>query len=206
MSKPPKTKHKLLSLQGPTLSNSKKKVLVVAAHPDDEMLGLEGSLIKHRRNGDSVDICLMSNGRLSWIDQRFDTESQLRWTQSVERYVGDTKYDVVYTHWNQDRNKDHRIVSEAVTTALRPWLFGGSILFFETPDGSTGFNPNYFVKLTTEEVDQKLINIAKVYPTELREYPHPRSIVGIRYLARYRGMQAGYEHAEGFEVYRMNGL
>ena len=32
----------------------KKKILVVAVHPDDETLGCGGSLLKHKANGDEI--------------------------------------------------------------------------------------------------------------------------------------------------------
>jgi LmbE family N-acetylglucosaminyl deacetylase len=41
------------------------KVLVVGAHPDDELLGLGGTLIKHIANGDQVYIHLLTDGHTS---------------------------------------------------------------------------------------------------------------------------------------------
>ena len=35
------------------------KILVVAAHPDDEVLGCGRTIIKHIKNGDIVEIILM---------------------------------------------------------------------------------------------------------------------------------------------------
>ena len=40
----------------------------------------------------------------------------------------------------------------------------------------------------------------KAYSRELRNYPHPRSIKGIKILAQYRGIQNGLEYAEAFKV------
>ena len=176
-----------------------RRILVVAAHPDDEMLGLEGSLIKHRLAGDTVEYKIMGKGRTDLDDQKYDRLPLHYWIQRVEE-LG-TNWDVVYTHWNRDRNKDHRIISEAVTTALRPWVFQGTILMFETPDGSFGFNPNWFVDIS-DVIDKKLSNIKESYPQELKAYPHPRSLKGIDNLASTRGMQSGFGWAEGFELYR----
>jgi hypothetical protein len=36
----------------------------------------------------------------------------------------------------------------------------------------------------------------------MREYPHSRSIQGIKNLANLRGNQVGYDFAEAFEVIR----
>lgn len=39
-----------------------KRVLVVAAHPDDEVLGVGGTIIRHAQMGDTVRILLMAEG------------------------------------------------------------------------------------------------------------------------------------------------
>lgn len=55
-----------------------KRVLVVAAHPDDEVLGVGGTIIRHVKVGDKVKILLMAEGLTSRTDQRdvmtFQTE------------------------------------------------------------------------------------------------------------------------------------
>ena len=40
----------------------KKKILVIAAHPDDEVFGCGGTLIKHKKNGDNINICFVGEG------------------------------------------------------------------------------------------------------------------------------------------------
>ena len=48
--------------------NKSSKILCIVAHPDDEVLGLGGTLIKHSLNGDSVDIVFLSDGEGSKKD------------------------------------------------------------------------------------------------------------------------------------------
>jgi len=38
-----------------------KNVIVISAHPDDEILGCGGTLIKHRENGDQIDWLIVTN-------------------------------------------------------------------------------------------------------------------------------------------------
>jgi len=45
--------------------NSKKSVLIVAAHPDDEILGCGATIAQHVANGDSVHIMIMAEGLTS---------------------------------------------------------------------------------------------------------------------------------------------
>ncbi|ARS63777.1 Diacetylchitobiose deacetylase [Candidatus Nitrosomarinus catalina] len=39
-----------------------KKILVVCAHPDDETLGLGGTIVKHSQNGDQVFVVIFADG------------------------------------------------------------------------------------------------------------------------------------------------
>lgn len=49
---------------------SQKSVLVVAAHPDDEILGVGATLAKHSVNGDKVTVVIMAEGATSRDAQR----------------------------------------------------------------------------------------------------------------------------------------
>ncbi len=47
-----------------------KKVLVIAAHPDDEILGCGGTIIEHKKKGDKVGIIIVSEGITSRDERR----------------------------------------------------------------------------------------------------------------------------------------
>ena len=39
-----------------------KNVLVIAAHPDDEVIGCGGTIAKHKRTGDKIHLLYMTDG------------------------------------------------------------------------------------------------------------------------------------------------
>ncbi len=126
------------------------RVLVVAAHPDDELLGLGATVARHVEAGDEVTAVIVSEGAtsryaegadralrdaahaaaavlgvrdlrfLGMEDQRLDALPLLEVIRPVERICAELRPDVVYAHHWGDLNRDHRIVSEATMVACRP--------------------------------------------------------------------------------------
>ena len=128
-------------------------VVVVAAHPDDEILGAGATLAKHARAGDAVHAVVLAEGATSRYeegmkeslheagaraaraigfasirfeslpDQRLETLPLIEVTQRVEAILEPLDPAVVYTHFSGDVNLDHGIVSRAVWTVCRPYRF-----------------------------------------------------------------------------------
>ncbi len=126
-----------------------KTILVIAAHPDDEVLGLGGTLRKHVEDGYNVQPIIFADGdqvrygrgqhealRQSCIascgelgieepifvglrDQQLDTYMQLELTQIIEEKVAEYEPNKVYIHHSGDINKDHQVLSEAALVACR---------------------------------------------------------------------------------------
>ena len=63
------------------------------------------------------------------------------------------------------------------------------------------FSPNYFEKLSKKDLKNKT-KAFSVYKSQLKKFPHPRSIRGIEVLANFRGMQINSDYAEAFEIIR----
>ncbi|MDO8881038.1 MAG: PIG-L deacetylase family protein [Coriobacteriia bacterium] len=57
---------------------SPERVLVVAAHPDDEVLGCGGTIARHARDGDDVHIVIVAEGATSREGHAHDATTALR--------------------------------------------------------------------------------------------------------------------------------
>lgn len=225
----------------------KENILVVAAHPDDEVLGCGGTIVKHTKAGDKVRVVILAEGvtsrdkkrspkkcagELSQIakaaqdagkilgvesvylhnfpDNRMDSIDLLDVVKVIEDLIERYEPDVVYSHHGGDLNIDHRIIHEAVVTACRP-VPGHpvkTILFFEIPSSTEWraagtaqlFAPNWFVDVSNT-LALKMKALAS-YQSEMRDWPHVRSVEAIKHLAAWRGATVGTKAAEAFVVGR----
>lgn len=223
-----------------------KKILVVAAHPDDEILGIGATIAKHDISGDYCYALILGEGITSRYekreladtkkleslhcdtyeaakiigykdvffenlpDNRFDSVALLDIVKIIEKYVDDIKPDIIYTHFRNDLNIDHRKTFEAVLTATRPIgsEYVKEIYSFETVSSSEWnfsdyiqFNPNYFIDVT--ETLEKKIEAMKCYTNELKEFPHPRSNENLKNVASKWGSVISRKYAEAFQVVRI---
>jgi len=213
---------------------------VVAAHPDDEVLGAGATLARHVDRGDEVHACVLSEGATSRYeddmvselvqcgkraaeviglrslrfeqlpDQRLDLLPLIEVTQAVEDLVDAVRPDVVYTHFPWDVNSDHAVVARCVWTACRPYRFPfvRMLAAFETPSSTEWalpgehrrFEPQRFVDVSAT-LSRKL-DAMRCYHSELRAYPHPRSLRALQERAAYWGSVVGLAAAEPFLVLR----
>ena len=130
--------------------------------------------------------------------------------KEVEKKNEELKPDVVVTHHGGDLNIDHRIIHQAVITACRPQpgQTVKRILSFEVPSSTEWQSPssgNPFVPNWFEDISDTLelkIKALEAYESEMRKWPHARSIKALEHLARWRGASVGAEAAEAFMLVR----
>ena len=216
------------------------KILVIAPHPDDEVLGCGGTLARHVSSGDEVYLCVVTKAYppdcsedeikerkrevlkaneilgikktyfLDFPTVKLDIVPQKELNDSIARVVNEVQPEAVYIPHRGDVNKDHRLVFDAVIVATRPKPGSSTrrVLSYETLSETewtasfpeNAFIPNVYVDIS-ETLELKLKAMSE-YKTELKEYPHPRSLEAMSALAKVRGAQAGVKAAEAFMLIR----
>jgi len=113
--------------------------------------------------------------------------------------------DIIYIPYGGDLNHDHQLMYEACLVAARPGDNKIKKIFaYETPSetewGIKPFVPNVYVDIK-DTIDDKL-KAMNCYKSEIRKYPHPRSLENITILSKKRGTEAGLLAAEVFKLIR----
>lgn len=223
------------------------RVLVVAAHPDDEVLGCGGTIARHADAGDQVQVLIVVEGAtsrqeqrdriqasadlsalakaaqtagsilgaagvelLDLPDNRLDSLDRLDLIKRIEERINHHKPQVVYVHHAGDVNIDHRRLHEAVVTSCRPMpaqpvqrLLSyevASSTEWQPPGSAPVFQPNWFVDISDQWLRKREALVA--YSSEMRPWPHARSLQALQHLAKWRGAQVGVDAAEAFSLLR----
>lgn len=104
--------------------------------------------------------------------------------------------DLVLLPALSDLHQDHHVVA---MEGLRAFKFA-SILGYELPMNTITFQHACFVELTPQHLERKIEALGCYRSQQFRPYASERFI---RALATVRGIQAGVEYAEAFEVLRL---
>lgn len=125
-------------------------VLVIAPHPDDEIIGVGGTIAKRTENGDEVYVCIVTKGCAPLFDENFiskgreecqeadrllgvketifldfpavalETVPRYKFNGRIREIVQQIYPDEVYIPHRGDMQLDHQLVADAAMVALRP--------------------------------------------------------------------------------------
>jgi len=128
-----------------------QRILVIAPHPDDEVLGCGGTVVRFAKEGNTIILCVVtkaytpdwsaeyiqkkseeiekSNQKLGITQTIFldfptvklDTIPQKELNDVIFKIINEQKPDILFIPHRGDLNRDHRIVHEAALVASRPY-------------------------------------------------------------------------------------
>ena len=222
-----------------------RKILVIAAHPDDEVMGLGGTIARFSDEGVECHLLIVTDGSSAQYrasdhlqdiidakkeetkncanvlgfksihygelpDMRLDKTLHIQINQVIEKVIDEVRPDTVFTHFWGDVNRDHQEVYKSTLVVVRP--VKGQVVkelyCYKVPSSTewtpnkadTMFMPNYFVNI--EKYAEQKYKAFSCYSTELREYPHPRSVQHLREIDTAAGLRVGLLAAEEFVMLR----
>jgi LmbE family N-acetylglucosaminyl deacetylase len=139
---------------------------------------------------------------LAFPDQRLDTLNLVELITPLEKAIADVRPAVVYCQYGGDINRDHHMLFQAALVAARPIESSRRAVYaFETASSTEWAFPRTFVPDTWVDVSKTLerkLRAMACYKSEVREYPHPRSLESLRHRAAYWGNQVCVPAAEVF--------
>jgi LmbE family N-acetylglucosaminyl deacetylase len=143
---------------------------------------------------------------LRFADQALDTMRLTDLIAPLEKIVREVRPRVVYAQYGGDVNRDHQILFQAILVATRPTeTYLEAVYAFDTASSTEWAYPRTFVPDTWMDIsstlDAKLAAMA-CYESELRPYPHPRSLKALEHRARAHGNQVCMDAAEVFMTVR----
>lgn len=186
-------------------SQKNKKILVLAAHPDDETLGCGGTIKKLSEEGHEIQLITFTDGvgsrnnnevnrnpkleQVSKIlgihkhssgafpDNAMDSVPLLEICKFIESNVDYTP-DIVFTHFIGDLNIDHQLVTKAALSAFRPQRGNKMKIYSYYVHSSTDYNPTtYFDGKVYVELNEEHLH-AKMDALKIYEAemrPYPHS-------------------------------
>lgn len=204
-----------------------EKILVVSIHPDDETLGLGGSILKFKEENKKIYWLNITSGNKSQrkyipkIEKEYDFEqtfnldfpeiylSDEKWPKlisQISEVINKIKCDTIFLPNRSDLHTDHQVSFKAIMVCTKNFRtpFIKKIFMYETLS-ETEFTPplpeNVFIPNVFIDITnfiERKIDIMKIFESEIMKNPYPRSPEIIRAFSKYRGSRIGVDYAESF--------
>ncbi|MCL5409999.1 MAG: PIG-L family deacetylase [Patescibacteria group bacterium] len=204
------------------------KELIIAAHPDDEIIGCGGTMIKFLDNKHQVGVVYLSSGD-SNEEAREKEAQEVCNLLNVEYYrfmrlkgptfVADTSCvrslfdiyqefqpDFLFINHQDDGDHEHKIAYEMINQSF--WRYNsnnpthpiGGLAYYEVHKPMSRYQ---LVEVIDSQIERKL-EALRLYKSQLAQSRLDKAIEG---LNRYRGaMHEGCEYAEVFQLHKLRNL
>ena len=116
--------------------------------------------------------------------------------EELIRINNELKPQTVFLPAKNDVHQDHQVVYAEGLRAFK----NANVLGYELPWNNFNFHPNYFEKISEENLAAKIYALKEYKSQASRKYMNPEFL---RSLAVVRGLQANSDLAEAFEIYRL---
>lgn len=210
-----------------------KKILVIAPHSDDEILGCGGYMLSQIKQGAQVHVIF---GTIGGCDVRQQIDVRLKEVETVARETGYT-YDILYHNRDAEmdtipareittaidkvmssfkpdevfvnypsHHQDHVVMYQCTKAAMRLKEDSMPSLFalYEYPFVNSGDKiPGGLFYYAINEFIDEKVRLFYHYKTQIKTLPSPLNEDGIKALARMRGLECGRTYAEMFYVQKM---
>ncbi len=195
-----------------------KSWVVFAPHPDDEVIGMGGTLLLAKAAGVSLTLVFMTSGDqggaadvrraeaesvcgylgadavfLGLPDRKVEVEQSS--VRSVQKILREIRPDAVFVPSPQEFHPDHRVTLALVNHALRQMAMTPAIYHYEISRQS---EVNQLVDITSV-ADEKL-RLLQMYQSQLGQNNYQSIMEAMDTLRTYT-LGAGVEKAEGFFLY-----
>ncbi|AZO41862.1 MULTISPECIES: PIG-L deacetylase family protein [Mesorhizobium] len=216
------------------------RILVIAPHPDDEVLGCGGTIARIAAEGGEAHVAVVTRGCppafTEEMTQRVRCEAktahaclgvrQTHWLDlpaaqiaqtphstvnaALQALLQEVKPDTLLIPFVGDVHMDHQLIFLSSLVAARPTQahYPRTIMAYETvsetnwnaPYVTPTFVPNVFIDIEST-LDRKL-EAASMFGSQMKNFPHERSIETLRALAIVRGTAVHLRAAEAFVLLR----
>lgn len=198
-------------------------ILAIGAHPDDIEFGCGGTLIKYAQKGHNVYLLILTTGSVGGDPEirkkeqedaaKFMKAKQVFWgdfqdtelpinkalISTIEDVINKTKPHAVFFNYIDDTHQDHRVISQAGTSATR---YTKEVLYYEVPT-SQNFQPDIFVDIGG--VLDKKLELLKIHASQVdkTKVENLTILESAQSCAIFRGYQGRVKYAEGFKAIRI---
>lgn len=194
-------------------------ILIVVAHPDDEVLGAGATIHKLSKNGSSVGLCVMSKNASARANRssilgadeekatailgvkkayhadfpniKMNTVPHLELVQYIENCIADFQAEAIITHHPSDTNNDHVMTSYAVQAASR---------LFQRRDGIPALKQLMYMEVPSSTEWSFDSSSNRFSPNYFVEIGQEGISVKIKALRAYKDVMRPYPHPRSAEA------